>query len=150
MSKNWNIFINFMRIIMLFTVRNEVAKVMFLHVSVILSTGGLPHCMLGYHPPPQDQAPPQEQTPTLREQTPPWEQTTPWEEIPTRSRPPTRRPPRKKTPQEQIPPGADTPQSRHPPQEQTPPRDGHCCGWYASYWNAFLLSMCVNIVACEI
>ena len=23
---------------------------------------------------------------------------------------------------------------------QTPPgRDGYCCGWYASYWNAFLL-----------
>ena len=36
------------------------------------------------------------------------------------------------------------PGSRHPP-EQTPPRsrhpqrDGHCCGRYASYWNAFLL-----------
>ena len=31
--------------------RNEVvAKVMFLLVSVILSTGGLPHCMLGYTP----------------------------------------------------------------------------------------------------
>ena len=47
------------------TVRNEVAKVMFLHMSVILSTGGcLPQCMLGYHPPPpQKQAPlPQEQT----------------------------------------------------------------------------------------
>ena len=22
---------------------------------------------------------------------------------------------------------------------QTPPADGYCCGWYASYWNAFLL-----------
>ena len=21
---------------------------------------------------------------------------------------------------------------------QTPPADGYCCGWYASYWNAFL------------
>ena len=21
---------------------------------------------------------------------------------------------------------------------ETPPQDGHCCGWYASYWNAFL------------
>ena len=47
------------------TVRNEVAKVMFLHLSVILFTGwgGLPQCMLGCHPPPgagtpQDQAPP--------------------------------------------------------------------------------------------
>ena len=27
------------------------------------------------------------------------------------------------------------------PQEQTPPRDGHCCGRYASYWNAFLFQM---------
>ena len=55
------------------------AKVMFLQASVILSTGGgLPQCMLEYHPPlppgpdqtPPDQAPPppsrppQEQTPT--------------------------------------------------------------------------------------
>ena len=45
------------------------------------------------------------------------------------------------TPQH-TPPGADThtleqtsPGSRHPP----PRRDGHCCGGYASYWNAFLL-----------
>ena len=52
------------------TGRNEVvAKVMFLLVSVILSRGGgLPQCMLGYHPPPKHtpgkhtpwQAPPQE------------------------------------------------------------------------------------------
>ena len=36
----------------MFTVRNQVAKVMFLHVSVILLTGGgcLPKCMLGYTP----------------------------------------------------------------------------------------------------
>ena len=29
---------------------------------------------------------------------------------------------------------------KHPPPEQKPPpqRDGHCCGRYASYWNAFL------------
>ena len=43
----------------------------------------------------------------------------------------------------------DTPR-RHPPWTDTPapqadpplgrhlPRDGHCSGWYASYWNAFL------------
>ena len=42
------------------------------------------------------------------------------------------------------------PWSRQPPPEQTPPRtdpradtppqrDGHCCGRYTSYWNAFLL-----------
>ena len=33
------------------------------------------------------------------------------------------------------------PKGRHPPPEQTPPlppADGYCCGWYASYWNAFL------------
>ena len=67
------------------------------------------------------------------------------------------------TPLEQTPPpGADTPQSRQPPRadppEQTPPRTkytpgtkytppkyGHCCGRYASYWNAFLfrINMCV-------
>ena len=43
----------------IFTGRNEVvAKVLFLHLSVILFTGGvLPQCMLGYQPP-QDQADP--------------------------------------------------------------------------------------------
>ena len=50
-------------------------------------------------------------------------------------------------------PGADTPSGqtplrRYPPSDihtpgQTPPQadlpeDGHCSGWYASYWNAFL------------
>ena len=50
-------------------------KVMFLQASVILLTGGgggLPQCILGYHPPgpdphwketPQDQAPPPKETP---------------------------------------------------------------------------------------
>ena len=44
-------------------------------------------------------------------------------------------PPKADTPQEQTPPQeADT-----PPKKQTPPpRYGHCCGRYASYWNAFL------------
>ena len=39
------------------------------------------------------------------------------------------------------------PPDRHPPGETRPkqapprpPRDGHCRGWYASYWNAFLFS----------
>ena len=63
------------------TVCNEVAKVMFLHLSVILFTGGcLPQCMLGYHPPGAD--------------------TTPG------SRPPrTRHPPRPGTPWTKHPPG---------------------------------------------
>ena len=103
--------------------------------------GCLPQCMLGYHPPGAD---------------------TPWEQAPSRSRHP---PPGADTP------GADTPQSRHPleatpkqtppsrsrhplevdmppladtPWEQIPPppqRYGHCCGRYASYWNAFLLHL---------
>ena len=47
------------------------------------------------------------------------------------------------------------PQSRHPPsrsrhpQEQTHPPthpgDGHCCGRYASYWNAFLFYWCLPL-----
>ena len=57
---------------LIITARNEVvAKVMFLLVSVILLTGGLPQCMLGYHPPgsrplrnrhPPGSRPPPEQT----------------------------------------------------------------------------------------
>ena len=40
-----------------------------------------------------------------------------------------------------------TPPSSHPPRSRHPPgTDGYCCGWYASYWNAFLfhkhLSFC--------
>ena len=32
--------------------------------------------------------------------------------------------------------GIPPPRTRHPPGP-----DGYCCGWYASYWNAFLLFM---------
>ena len=47
-------------------------------------------------------------------------------------------------------PWADTPQAdphnRHTPWADIPqtdtPRDGHCSGRYASYWNAFLFSVC--------
>ena len=85
-------------------------------------------------------------------------------------------PPRADTPRADTPPGADNPLSRHP-QEQTPPRSrhppgsrhtspradiplgadttpplpryAHCCGRYASYWNAFLCFLflrgtCIN------
>ena len=41
----------------LVTVRNEVAKVMFLHLSVC-PQGGLPQCMLGYHTPLDQATPP--------------------------------------------------------------------------------------------
>ena len=98
------------------TVRNEVGKVFFLHLSVILSTGeeGLPQCMLGYHHPPPGPGTPQSRDP-------------PWDQVPP-----------EQTPPRTSPPGADpTPLGPGPP-EQTPPRDGYLCGWYASYWNSFL------------
>ena len=49
------------------------------------------------------------------------------------------------TPQADNPPPADTRLSRHPrpPPPQIPPSDGHCSGWYASYWNAFMSSSVV-------
>ena len=90
------------------TVRNEVAKVMFLQACVC-PRGVSASVHAGIPPPRRADTPlgadtPPEQTP-LQEQTPP---------IPTG---------------EDTPQGADTPSS---------PRDGHCCGRYASYWNAFL------------
>ena len=68
----------------IFTGRNEVvAKVIFLHVSVIHSVhregGGLPQCMLGYLP--------------RTRQTPPRPGRPPWDQTPPR----TRHPPRKQT-----------------------------------------------------
>ena len=54
--------------ISLITVRNEVAKVMFLQVSVC-PQGGLPQCMLGYHPPPE-QTPRNRQPPRSRQPPP--------------------------------------------------------------------------------
>ena len=66
-----------------------------------------------------------------------------WDITPPRSRHPpvadppppprSRHPPEQTLPQEQTPPKADT-----PPEQTSPPRYGHCCGRYASYWNAFL------------
>ena len=120
------------------TVRNEVTKVMFLHLSVILFTGGgLPQYMLGYHPPGPGTPPQRADPPRLggpRGQTPP-----------RADHPQTRHPPEQTLP-EQTPPRADTHpprpdtlRSRQPPRADTPPADGYCCGRYASYWNAFLL-----------
>ena len=96
----------------LITVRNEVAKVMFLQACVCPHEGrGVSVSVYAGIPPPP-----------LGTDTPLW----------------SRHPP------EQTPPSrADPPGSRHPP-EQTPPspaRDGHCCGQYTSYWNAFLFSV---------
>ena len=151
------------------TVRNEIAKVIFLQASV---------CPQGEVP---DQVHPPGSRPT-REQTAPWvrytllEQTPPW----TRYTPPQDQvhpPGTRYTPGPGTPPGADTsPDQVHPPgtmytprdqvhppgtrytppgpgtlpwsrhrtsplrpwHQVHPPRYGHCCGRYASYWNAFL------------
>ena len=54
-----------------------------------------------------------------------------WDTNPTQTRHPpgSRHPPREQTP----------PQTRHPPRSRhPPPADGHYCGRYACYWNAFL------------
>ena len=76
------------------TVRNEIVKVMFLHLSVILFTGGgLCQCMLGYQPPLGAG------TPSLGAGTPSLGAGTPSL-------------------------GAGTPWSRHPPGAGTPPRAG--------------------------
>ena len=108
----------------IFTVRNEVTKVMFLYLSVCPRGwgGGRGVCLSAcWDTTPQEQAP-QEQTPT--EQTPPRADT-----------PPEQTPPQSRHLREQALPGADT-----PPREQTHPpgADGYCCRWYASHWNAFL------------
>ena len=79
----------------LFTVRNEVAKVMFLQACVCPHGGGLPQCMLGYYGPPGSRHPPgadppgpdtphsgSRQPPPREQAHPPWKQTLPW------SRPP--------------------------------------------------------------
>ena len=93
------------------------AKVIFLHLFVILFRGGVSaQCMLGYHTPPE-QTPPQSSHP-----------------------PGADTPPRADTPQDQIPLGANTlPQSRHPPPREADSGIRSMSGRYASYWNAFFL-----------
>ena len=101
----------------IFTGRNEVvAKVIFLHLSVILFRGGvcLSACWdtnpLGADPPgadPPGADPPGADTPQSRH-------------------PPEQIPPPDQTPlPEQTPPRADTPRSRHPPGADTPRADTH-------------------------
>ena len=74
-------------------------------------------------------------------QTPPLEQTSP-----CRHPRLDRHPPRQTPPSGQTSPPADTSLGRHPPCSvyagiQPPPPVGHCCGRYASYWNAFLFTV---------
>ena len=121
--------------ITIITGRNEVvAKVMFLHVCVILFTGGVSG---------------QGEPPWSRHHPPP---------SPRQGEPPrSRHPPGRETPQEQTrpcsPPGPEPPRSRHPhsragrtPPGTHPPREAHSTirstsGRYASYWNAFLFNV---------
>ena len=128
------------------TGRNEVvAKVIFLHLSVILFTGGVSASVhAGIPHPPPEQTPLQSRHPPSRhppKKTPPGSRHThPLGADPPQSRHPH---PRADTPWEQTPPGADTrqdqtppppgadtplaadPPSRHPHPEQTPPRSRH-------------------------
>ena len=123
---------------MIFTGCNEVvAKVIFLHLSVILFTGGcLSQCMLGYHTPlgadtPQSRkhSPPEQTPPTPPEQTPPGSRHPP-EQTPPGDRHPLRQTP----PQSRHPPG-----TRHPPLQEADSGIRSMSGRYASYWNAFCL-----------
>ena len=123
----------------LITGRNEVvATVIFLHLFVILFTGGcLPQCMLGYHPP-QEQTPPPKQT-NPRADTPGAE-TPLGADIPPRNRHPLGADtPKEQTPPEQTPPEADIPRCRPPWEADSGIRS--MSGRYASYWNAFLFTM---------
>ena len=125
------------------TGRNEVvAKVIFLHLFVILFTGGgLPQCMLGYQPP-QEQTPPGTRNPPGAdplEQTPPGAGTPPLGADPPRTDtlPPDQTPqsihPQSRLPREQTPPsprpdtppGADPPEHTPPPQQTPPGPDTH-------------------------
>ena len=122
---------------------------MFLHVSVILSTGGLRRTPPGpgrtppgpgrTPPPPKDQA---DTPPGTRENPPRSRENPPG----TRENPlgPGRTPPDQGEPPR---PGRHPPGTReNPPSRETPPREEDCSirsmsGRYASYWNAFLSYM---------
>ena len=108
----------------IFTGRNEVvAKVMFLLVSVILSTGGS-----ASRRPPCQGDPPAKETPLLPRR-PPTKENPPAKENPPRKEAqpplPRRQPPAKETPLEGgtlLP--RRPPRRRHPPAKETPPEGG--------------------------
>ena len=104
--------------------------------------GGLPHCMLGCHPPAKE-TPPAREAPLPRR--PPRRRHPPAKETPPRRRHPWKEaPPQKETPLE----GGIPLWKEAPPPREASPRKGHpppgtrsMSGRYASYWNAFLLSI---------
>ena len=102
-------------------------KVMCLHLSVILFTGGV------------WQTPPQADTPLGRHspgQTPPpvGRHPLPWKDTFLGRHPPRQTP----HPQADTPLGKPSLWQTPPPLGRHPPVDGHCSRRYASYWNAFL------------
>ena len=113
------------------------SKVMFLHLSVILFTGGSGR--------PPGQTPPWADTPPSPRQTPPWADNPSWNTHPIGQTTPleqTHPPSGSRHPQ------ADTPWEQTHPQEQTPPKaDTPPCAVHAgrygqqaggSYWNTYL------------
>ena len=139
-----------------FTGRNEVvAKVKFLHVSVILSTGGSP----AGRTPPGRENPPWQGEHLPGKEAPPWQGDPPGKETPLwQGRPPRQGEP----PRQGDPPGRETPPARRPPWQggppgrETPPGIRSMSGRYASYWNAFLLiygdfftTFCMNICSMD-
>ena len=148
-------------IIRIITGRNEVvAKVIFLHLSVILFTGGVSASVhAGISHPPGSRHP-QEQTPlgadTPREQTPSRSRQPPWEQTPPRSRhaPPEQTPPgadmtppgSRQPPGADTPPRADTPGSRHPPPGADPPRFLYIFSALFWYINSFTNRIKISIV----
>ena len=96
----------------LITGRNEVvAKVIFLHLFVILFTGGgsgIPACTDPPEQTPPQSGPPQEQTPPGVETPHPLEQTPLGADTPPSRHPPSRHPPSRHPPRADNPPAAET------------------------------------------
>ena len=127
-------------------IKKVVAKVIFLHLSVILFTGGgLPgRTPLCQGEPPCQGDPPARENPPARETPSPVRETPlPCQgELPCQGDPPARENP----PWPGRPPlPGRTPRTRENPpcQGEPPPQEADCSirstsGWYASYWNAFL------------
>ena len=140
-----------MPILALLPPANEVwGKIIFLHLFVILFTGG--EYLGRYHPPSQSGTPPRDQVSPRDQLHPPGTRYTPQ----TRCTPQTRftplgpgTPPRPSTPPDQVHPlGPGTPsepgtlpQTRYTPHHRACWEIQSMRGWYASYWNAILLSI---------
>ena len=147
--QKWAALLKYLRSFPIFTVHKGVAKVMLLQASVCSRGEGVSASVHGGIP----QHPGAD--PLGTRHSPPGADTT-WDQ----THPPWTRHPPEQTPQgpDTHPPGPDTPWTihstqthtpqtrhtppgtRHPPPgaDTPPPRDGHCCGRYASYWNALL------------